>query len=114
LPDSAADGISKPYRTVSPTSSHSCSNRPSKTSTTSCAKDAGCTSELDYTEQTSWLLFLKYLDALEQDKATEAALQGKSYTPIMDEKYRWSTVGGPEGQGPTARSTTTTPRPATT
>ena len=33
-------------------------------------KDAGCTSELDYTEQTSWLLFLKYLDALEHDKAT--------------------------------------------
>jgi type I restriction enzyme M protein len=27
-------------------------------------KDAGCSSELDYTEQTSWLLFLKYLDAL--------------------------------------------------
>ena len=25
-------------------------------------KDAGCTTELDYTEQTSWLLFLKYLD----------------------------------------------------
>jgi hypothetical protein len=24
-------------------------------------KDAGCTSELDYTEQSSWLLFLKYL-----------------------------------------------------
>lgn len=33
-------------------------------------KDAGCTSELDYTEQSSWLLFLKYLDALEADKAT--------------------------------------------
>jgi hypothetical protein len=32
-------------------------------------KDAGCTSELDYTEQSSWLLFLKYLDALEADKA---------------------------------------------
>jgi len=28
-------------------------------------KEAGCSSELDYTEQTSWLLFLKYLDALE-------------------------------------------------
>ena len=40
-------------------------------------KDAGCTSELDYTEQSSWLLFLKYLDALEQDKANEAALVGK-------------------------------------
>ncbi len=29
-------------------------------------KEAGCTTELDYTEQTSWLLFLKYLDSLEQ------------------------------------------------
>ena len=35
-------------------------------------KEAGCTTELDYTEQTSWLLFLKYLDGLEQDKAAEA------------------------------------------
>src|SRR5579863_5592039 len=37
-------------------------------------KEAGCTTELDYTEQTSWILFLKYLDGLEQDKADEAAL----------------------------------------
>ncbi|WP_224747041.1 N-6 DNA methylase [Pelovirga terrestris] len=35
-------------------------------------KDAGCTSELDYTEQSSWILFLKYLDALERDQATGA------------------------------------------
>ena len=39
--------------------------------------EAGCTTELDYTEQTSWLLFLKYLDGLEQDKATEAVLEGE-------------------------------------
>jgi hypothetical protein len=39
-------------------------------------KEAGCASELDYIEQTSWLLFLRYLDALEQDKADEAALLG--------------------------------------
>ncbi len=38
-------------------------------------KEAGCTTELDYTEQTSWLLFLKYLDGLEQDKADEAGLE---------------------------------------
>ena len=37
-------------------------------------KEAGCASELDYTEQTSWLLFLKFLDGLEEDKATEAQL----------------------------------------
>lgn len=45
-------------------------------------KEAGCTTELDYTEQTSWLLFLKYLDALEQDKADEAALKGKKAAGI--------------------------------
>ena len=35
-------------------------------------KDAGCSSELDYTEQTSWMLFLKYLDDLEREKSLEA------------------------------------------
>jgi type I restriction enzyme M protein len=29
-------------------------------------KEAGCATELDYTEQTSWILFLKYLDDLER------------------------------------------------
>ena len=61
-------------------------------------KDAGCTSELDYTEQTSWLLFLKYLDALERDKATEAALDGKKYTHILDKPYRWESWAAPKGK----------------
>jgi hypothetical protein len=52
-------------------------------------KDPGCTSELDYTEQTSWILFLKYLDDLETVKQMEAELQGKSYTSIIEAKYRW-------------------------
>ncbi len=43
-------------------------------------KEAGCTTELDYTEQTSWLLFLKYLDGLEQDKADEAKLESNATT----------------------------------
>jgi type I restriction enzyme M protein len=43
-------------------------------------KDAGCGSELDYVEQTSWVLFLKYLDDLEKDKATAAELTGKTYS----------------------------------
>ncbi len=61
-------------------------------------KDAGCTSELDYTEQTSWLLFLKYLDALEHDKATEAALDGKEYTFILEKPYRWESWAAPKGK----------------
>lgn len=61
-------------------------------------KDAGCTSELDYTEQTSWLLFLKYLDALEHDKAMEAELNGKTYTHILDKPYRWESWAAPKGK----------------
>ena len=59
-------------------------------------KDAGCTSELDYTEQSSWLLFLKYLDALEHDKAAEAALEGKPYSFILDDSYRWEAWAAPK------------------
>ena len=59
-------------------------------------KDSGCTSELDYTEQSSWLLFLKYLDALEHDKASEATLEGKSYGFIIDEAYRWESWAAPK------------------
>ncbi len=59
-------------------------------------KDAGCTSELDYTEQSSWLLFLKYLDALEQDKANEAALEGKAYAFIIHEPFRWDAWAAPK------------------
>src|ERR1700733_8045381 len=61
-------------------------------------KEAGCTTELDYTEQTSWLLFLKYLDDLEQDKSTEAALEGRKYTRILDGPYRWGTWAAPKGK----------------
>ncbi len=60
-------------------------------------KEAGCTTELDYTEQTSWLLFLKYLDGLEQDLADQAALAGKEYSFILDEPHRWSTWAAPKG-----------------
>lgn len=61
-------------------------------------KDAGCGSELDYVEQTSWILFLKYLDDLEKDKATAAELTGKAYTPIIDKKFQWTTWAAPKGK----------------
>ena len=59
-------------------------------------KEAGCTTELDYTEQTSWLLFLKYLDALENDRAMEAELVGKPYTRIIDAEHAWGTWAAPK------------------
>ena len=59
-------------------------------------KDAGCSSELDYVEQTSWVLFLKYLDDLERDRATAAELTGKTYTNIIDEAYQWNNWAAPK------------------
>src|SRR6266540_2626496 len=59
-------------------------------------KEAGCTTELDYTEQTSWLLFLKYLDGLELDQADQAELEGRTYTYILEEPYRWGAWGAPK------------------
>ena len=59
-------------------------------------KDAGCGSELDYVEQTSWVLFLKYLDDLERDKATAAELSGKTYTNIIAPEYQWCVWAAPK------------------
>ena len=59
-------------------------------------KDAGCSSELDYVEQTSWILFLKYLDDLEKDRKDSAELSGKSYAPIITGEYRWEKWATPK------------------
>jgi type I restriction enzyme M protein len=59
-------------------------------------KDAGCGSELDYVEQTSWILFLKYLDDLEKNKQTAAELSGTAYTKIITPEFQWTTWAAPK------------------
>ncbi|MCW3126490.1 MAG: hsdM 1 [Bacteroidetes bacterium] len=61
-------------------------------------KDAGCSSELDYVEQTSWVLFLKYLDDLEHDRRTKAELASKTYTDLISPSYRWEAWAAPKGK----------------
>lgn len=61
-------------------------------------KDAGVSNELDYVEQTSWLLFLKYLEELEKEKSLTAKLNGKKYQPIIDKKFTWSSWAYPAKQ----------------
>jgi type I restriction enzyme M protein len=61
-------------------------------------KEAGCASELDYTEQSSWLLFLKYLDALEASRAMEAELEGRQYSWVLDPPYRWESWAAPRDE----------------
>jgi type I restriction enzyme M protein len=56
-------------------------------------KEAGCTTELDYTEQSSWLLFLKYLDALEVERAMDAEIVGKSYERFVAGNQPYTLVG---------------------
>ena len=59
-------------------------------------KEAGCTTELDYTEQASWLIFLKYLDDLELVRKTDAELENKPYAPIIDDAHKWSAWAAPK------------------
>ncbi|MDB4789865.1 type I restriction-modification system subunit M [bacterium] len=59
-------------------------------------KEAGCSTELDYIEQTSWLLFLKYLDDLEAEKVMDAQLAGKSYGRIIAKEYQWDQWAAPK------------------
>ena len=52
-------------------------------------RDDGISGAMHYTEQISWVLFLKFLADLEESKAEDAELDGETYTYILDEKYRW-------------------------
>ena len=60
-------------------------------------KDAGADSEMDYIAQTSWILFLRYLDELDQERADEAELRGQQYEYILDPQYRWNVWAMPKG-----------------
>tara|TARA_R110001606_G_scaffold364204_1_gene518555 strand:- start:6411 stop:7865 length:1455 start_codon:yes stop_codon:yes gene_type:complete len=59
-------------------------------------KDSGSDSELDYIGQTSWVMFLRYLDELEQDKADEAELKGEEYQFILDSEFSWKNWAMPK------------------
>jgi type I restriction enzyme M protein len=52
-------------------------------------RDDGISGAMHYTEQISWILFLKFLNDLEEVKNEDAELDGEIYNYVMDEKYRW-------------------------
>lgn len=62
-------------------------------------KDDGISGAMQYTEQISWILFLKFLNNLEESKAENAVLDGETYQYILDEKYRWNTWAVPKVNG---------------
>ncbi len=52
--------------------------------------DDGCSTALDYVEQSSWVLFLKYFDDLEKTREQAAELEEKSYERIISGEYQWN------------------------
>lgn len=62
-------------------------------------RDDGISGAMMCTEQISWILFLKYLNDYEEAKHDEALLDGKEYSYILDEKYRWNNWAYPRKDG---------------
>ncbi len=60
-------------------------------------RDDGVSGAMHYTEQVSWILFLKFLNDYENEKSLEAELIGEEYIFVLDEKYRWNTWAAPKG-----------------
>lgn len=58
--------------------------------------DEGMATELDYAEQTSWLLFLKYIADREPEREDEALFEGREYRPVLDERFRWENWAAPK------------------
>jgi type I restriction enzyme M protein len=56
----------------------------------------GVANELDYVEQISWVLFLKYLNDLESERRDRAELDGEDYSPIITGVYRWDQWAAPK------------------
>lgn len=52
-------------------------------------EDAGTNGANDYMAQMSWILFLKYLDDLEDIRKQEAVFSGKSYEPLFKKEFQW-------------------------
>jgi len=52
-------------------------------------KDKGLNGDLDRLPMLTWILFLKFLDDMEQIRETEAAIAGRRFQPAIGPPYRW-------------------------
>jgi len=61
-------------------------------------KDKGLNGDLDRLPMLTWIMFLKFLDDMEQVRQTEAKLAGKRYHSTIEAPYRWRDwAAKPEG-----------------
>lgn len=52
-------------------------------------KDKGLNGDLDRLPMLTWVMFLKFLDDMEQIREQESALAGKKFRPSVEPPYRW-------------------------
>lgn len=52
-------------------------------------KDKGLNGDLDRLPLLTWIMFLKFLDDLEQEREEEAVLAGKKFKAAIEAPYRW-------------------------
>jgi len=60
-------------------------------------KDKGLSGDLDRLPILTWVMFLKFLDDLEQMRETEAVLEGKPFQVAIEPPYRWRDWASIEG-----------------
>ncbi len=52
-------------------------------------KDKGLNGDLDRLPMLTWIMFLKFLDDMEQIAEQEAQMAGKCFRPALEAPYRW-------------------------
>ena len=52
-------------------------------------KDKGLNGDLDRLPMLTWIMFLKFLDDMEQIAEQEAQMAGKTFRPAIESPYRW-------------------------
>lgn len=60
-------------------------------------KDKGLNGDLDRLPMLTWIMFIKFLDDLEQLRETEAVLSSKQFQPTIEKPYRWRDWASVEG-----------------
>ncbi len=66
-------------------------------------RDDGINGAMGYTEQISWVLFLKFFNDYEERKSEEAELNGEDYDFIISPQFRWSQWACPKNDDGTPK-----------
>lgn len=59
-------------------------------------KDKGLSTDLDRLPMLTWIMFLKFLDDMEQIEGSKAKLRGERYRSAIEAPYRWRDWAAPE------------------